>query len=240
MSGEAARLNALGQPIGFDVPGWKPCPRPPRTAIEGSRCRIEPIDPERHAADVFAANAADAEGAMWTYMNHGPFGDLAEYRAWMDKACFGDDPLFHAIVDLADGKAKGLAAYLRIVPGDGVIEVGSIAFAPVLQRTVIATEAMYLMMRRVFDELGYRRYEWKCDTLNAPSRAAAVRLGFRYEGTFAQATMYKGRNRDTAWYAITDKRWPGIKAAFEVWLDPANFDAGGGQRRPLSAFMPPG
>jgi RimJ/RimL family protein N-acetyltransferase len=240
MTGEAVRLNALGQPIGVDVPGWQARPRPPRTVMEGTWCRLEPIDPDRHAAELHAANAADTKGAMWTYMNHGPFADLAQYRAWMDKACMGDDPLFFAIRDAADGKAKGLASYLRINPTDGVIEVGSIAYSPALQKTVAATETMYLMMRRAFDELGYRRYEWKCDTLNAPSRAAADRLGFRYEGTFVQATMYKGRNRDTAWYAITDKRWPEIKQAFEAWLAQDNFGADGRQRVSLSAFMPPG
>jgi len=240
MSAPSQRSNELGQPIGEDVPGWTPRPAPPREAMQGRWCRIEPIDPERHAADIFAANAADTAGGMWTYMNHGPFDDLDAYRAWMDAACRGDDPLFHAVVDGRDGKAKGLAAYLRINPTDGVIEVGSIALSPALQRTAAATEAMYLMMRRAFDELGYRRYEWKCDDLNLPSRRAAERLGFLYEGTFVQATMYKGRNRDTAWYAITDKRWPGLRAAMEAWLDAANFGPDGAQQKNLSAFMPTG
>lgn len=231
------RLNALGQPIGFDVADWRPCALPPRTVMQGRTCRIEPIDPARHAAELFAANATDAEGGMWTYMNHGPFENLADYRAWMEAACLGDDPLFHAIIDEVSGTAMGLAAYLRINPADGVIEVGSIAYAPEMQRTIAATETMYLMMRRAFDELGYRRYEWKCDALNAPSRAAALRLGFVYEGTFDQATMYKGRNRDTAWYAITDRRWPALKQAFEAWLDAGNFDASGRQRKCLGAYM---
>jgi RimJ/RimL family protein N-acetyltransferase len=229
--------NDLGQPIGFDVVDWLACPPPPRTVMQGRTCRIEPIDPERHGAELFEANGADVEGGMWTYMNHGPFDALADYRAWMEASCLGDDPLFHAVIDEADGKAKGLAAYLRIEPAVGVIEVGSIAYAPALQRTVIATEVMFLMMRRVFDELGYRRYEWKCDALNAPSRAAALRLGFKFEGVFEQATMYKGRNRDTAWYAITDQRWTAIKAAFEAWLALENFDAAGQQVESLGAFM---
>jgi len=239
MTDVTQRTNALGQPIGIDIPDWKPCPAPPRKAMTGTWCRLEPIDPDRHAPELFAANAENADGGMWTYMNHGPFDSLADYRAWMDTACMGDDPLFHTIIDARDGKAKGLAAYMRINPADGVIEVGSIALSPALQRTQVATEAMYLMMRRAFDELGYRRYEWKCDDLNVPSRRAAARYGFLYEGTFVQATMYKGRNRDTAWHAITDKRWPGIRAAMEAWLDGSNFDAEGTQRRSLAAFMPP-
>jgi len=229
--------NTLGQPIGFDVPGWQACPPPPRTAMQGRTCRIEPIDPDAHAADLFDANSA-ADDGLWTYMAYGPFDSSGVYRAWMESACMGDDPLFHAIVDTATGEAMGVASYLRIEPAVGVIEVGNICYAPALQKTVAATESMYLMMRRVFDELGYRRYEWKCDALNAPSRAAALRLGFQYEGIFRQATMYKGRNRDTAWFAITDKDWPALKAGFEAWIDSENFDADGHQRQSLSAFMP--
>ncbi len=232
------RTNSLGQPIGEPVDGWTARPRPPRTPIAGRFCRIEPIDPARHAADLHAANLQDKEGRNWTYLGYGPFADLAGYRAWMDASCLGDDPLFHAVVDQASGKALGVASYLRIDPPVGVIEVGHINYAPALQRSSAATEAMYLLMRRVFDELGYRRYEWKCDALNAPSRQAALRLGFQYEGIFRQATLYKGRNRDTAWYAVIDRDWPAVKAGFEAWLDPANFDAGGKRRRSLSSFMP--
>lgn len=225
--------NGLGQPIGFDVPDWQACAAPPRKPIDGRTCRIEAIDPERHAADLFAANADDSDGRLWTYMAYGPFADLGEYQGWLEAACLGDDPLFHAIIDKATGKAAGVASFLRIEPAVGVIEVGHICYAPNLQKTVIATESMYLLMCRVFDELGYRRYEWKCDALNAASRAAATRLGFQYEGTFRQATMYKGRNRDTAWFAITDKDWPVLKAGFETWLEPENFDADGRQRTSL-------
>jgi len=230
----SAKRNDLGQEIGDPVPGWSTHARPPRSAMAGRYCCVEPIDPARHAAALHTANAQDAEGRMWTYMAYGPFASLSDYKAWMAAACLGEDPLFHAIVDAASGKAVGVASYLRTDPANGVIEVGHIAYAPVLQKTLAATEAMYLMMRRVFDELGYRRYEWKCDALNAPSRAAAERLGFRYEGIFRQAVVYKGRNRDTAWYAITDKDWPGIKAGFEAWLAPDNFDDAGRQRRSLS------
>ncbi len=228
--------NALGQPIGFPVEGWAARPRPPRAAIEGRHCRVEPIDPTRHAADLHAANREDARDRIWSYLPYGPFETLDDYRAWMEATCLGDDPLFHAIVDAKTEKAVGVASYLRIEPPVGVIETGHINYAPRLQKTAAATEAMFLMMRRVFDELGYRRYEWKCDALNAGSRAAAERLGFTFEGVFRQATLYKGRNRDTAWYAITDGDWPAIKAAFERWLDDANFDADGRQRESLSVL----
>jgi len=204
--------------------------------MEGRYCRLEPIDPSRHAADLHAANMQDRENRIWTYLAYGPFADLAAYRAWLESACLGDDPLFHAIVDAASGRAVGVASYLRIDPPVGVIEVGHLNFAPPLQRTRAATESMYLMMRRVFDELGYRRYEWKCDALNAPSRRSAERLGFVYEGLFRQATLYKGRNRDTAWFSILDGEWPAIKAAYERWLDPANFDGDGRQRESLGAL----
>jgi RimJ/RimL family protein N-acetyltransferase len=167
-------------------------------------------------------------------MAYGPFATQAELGAWIGKAGQGDDPLFHAIIDKKTGKAAGQASYLRIEPAVGVIEVGHIVFAPSLQRTIGATEVMYLMMKRVFDELGYRRYEWKCDALNEASRKAALRLGFTFEGIFRQATMYKGRNRDTAWYSVTDAEWPALKSSYEVWLDPSNFDAEGRQRRSLA------
>lgn len=232
-----SRLNEFGQPIGFLVPNWTPRPRPPRTASSGRFAAIEPLS-EAHAADLHEANLLDKEGRNWTYLAYGPFATLDEYKAWMRQTCSGDDPLFHAVIDRATGKAVGVASYLRIDPANGVIEVGHINLSPLAQRKASSTEAMYLLMRRAFDELGYRRYEWKCDALNTPSRDAALRLGFKYEGLFRQATLYKGRNRDTAWYAITDKEWPAIKAAFETWLAPENFDANGQQRKKLSELMP--
>ncbi|GAB4370797.1 MAG: GNAT family protein [Kiloniellaceae bacterium] len=228
--------TALGQPIGAPVAGWTPRPRPPRKPMEGRLCRVEPLDPARHSADLFAANGADTEGRNWTYLPYGPFAALADYRAWMEKTCLGDDPLFHAIVDLASSKAVGLASYLRIDPANGVIEVGHINLSPALQRTPAATEAMFLMMARAFDELGYRRYEWKCNALNAASRNAALRLGFRFEGIFRQAGVVKGRNRDTAWFSLLDSEWPAAKAAFQAWLAPDNFDAAGRQKRGLAAL----
>lgn len=230
-------LNELGLPIGFAVPEWKAAPRPPKTVMTGRYCRVEPLDSDRHAADLHAANLEDSEGRIWTYLGYGPFQELADYRDWMEHTCVGNDPLFHAIVDTASGRATGVASYLRIDPAPGVIEVGHINYAPPLQRTPAATEAMYLMMKRVFDELGYRRYEWKCDNLNERSQKAATRYGFTFEGVFRQATVYKGRNRDTAWFSIIDSEWPRIKAAFEAWLSPDNFGDDGAQRDSLTNLM---
>jgi RimJ/RimL family protein N-acetyltransferase len=203
----------------------------------GRLARLEPLDAAAHADALFTANAADADGRMWTYLPYGPFESAAAYRKWVEWAQAGDDPQFYAIVERATGRPLGVASYLRIDPAMGVIEVGHLAFSPALQRTALATEAMYLMARRAFDELGYRRYEWKCDSLNRPSRAAAERLGFVYEGTFRQAVVMKRRNRDTAWFAITDAEWPALRAGFEAWLLPENFDAAGRQRRALAACI---
>ncbi len=230
--------NTLGQPIGLPVTGWQPPPRPSRAPIAGRYCRLEPADAGRHAADLHAANALDVDGGMWTYLPYGPFPGAEAYRNWLQSVAVGDDPLFYAVIDLATGKATGLASYLRIDPGSGVIEVGHLAFSPLLQRTPAATEAMFLMMRWAF-ESGYRRYEWKCNALNAPSRRAAMRLGFSYEGVFRQATITKGRNRDTAWYAAIDSEWPALEAAYRSWLAPANFDAGGRQRASLASLTAP-
>ena len=233
------RQDNLGQPVGFPLPDWTPRPLPPRAPMVGRYCRVEPIDPARHAAELHDAYREDRAGRDWTYLGYGPFDSLAAWSAWMEKTCRGNDPLFHAVIDGETGRAVGMASYLRLDPGAGVIEVGHIHYAPRLQRRTAATEAMYLMMRRVFDELGYRRYEWKCDALNAPSRRAADRLGFSFEGLFRQATIYKGRNRDTAWYSIIDRDWPALAAVYERWLAPANFDAAGRQRLHLSDLTRP-
>jgi RimJ/RimL family protein N-acetyltransferase len=228
--------NHLGQAVGLPVHGWSARPLPPRSAMTGRVATVEPLDGGRHAADLFAANSEDREGRLWTYYNYGPFAELAEYRRWVEAACADPHRLFHAIIDNASGKAVGVAAYINAQPAVGVVEIGSLVFSPRLQRRPAATDAMYLMMRLVFDELGYRRYEWKCDSLNAPSRAAAARLGFTYEGLFRQATITRGRNRDTAWFSIIDKEWPALRAAFERWLDPGNFDAAGRQRARLASL----
>jgi len=199
-------------------------------------CRLERLDPAKHTAELYEANLAD-DGRGWTYLGYGPFSSLDAYAEWVRGAAASRDPLFYAIIDAGLGRAVGVATLMRIDPANGVIEVGNIKYSPALQRTVAATEAMFLLMRYVFDELGYRRYEWKCDSLNAPSRAAAARLGFTYEGTFRQAVVYKGRNRDTAWFSIIDQEWPALKRAYEQWLAPANFDAEGRQRRRLSDLV---
>jgi len=229
-------INHLGQPVGFDLSGWTAPPFPPHAIITGHYCRLEPLDPAQHGQHLFAANALDTAGRLWTYLPYGPFADLDSYLAWMKATCLGDDPQFYAIIEQASGQAVGVASYLRISPASGSIEVGHINYSPRLQRTIAATEAMYLLMKNAFD-LGYRRYEWKCDDLNAPSRVAAQRLGLSFEGVFRQATHYKGRNRDTAWYATIDAEWPVLEAAFSRWLGPANFDEQGQQRERLSALM---
>ena len=234
----STHLNELGQPVGAPLPGWKDVERPPRTAMNGRYCRVEPIDPARHAEDLYRASALDSGKRNFTYLTIGPFDTSDAYREWMASASRSEDPLFHAIIDVATGKAVGVAAYMRIDPKHGAIEIGNLNYSPLLQRKPAATEAMYLMMKRAF-ELGYRRYEWKCDSLNAPSRAAAQRLGFSYEGVFRQAVVYKGRSRDTAWYAIIDSEWPELARAFVRWLDPANFDAQGNQRLRLSDLTAP-
>ena len=231
-------FNALGQPIGFPLPAWTAPQRPPRQALAGRYCRVEPLDPERHAASLHAANRLDPGGRAFTYLSSGPFDSLESYLQWITSSCLGHDPLFHAIIDGRSGKATGVAAYMRIDPANGVIEVGHLNFSPLLQKTRAATEAMHLMMRNAFD-LGYRRYEWKCDSLNAPSRSAARRLGFSYEGRFLQAVTYKGRNRDTDWFSITDREWPALCTAHEQWLAPQNFDDEGRQRCSLSALTAP-
>ena len=196
--------------------------------------RLEPVDPSRHATDLFVSSAGAP--SLWHYLAYGPFGNQGEFTAWLKGRAASNDPLFYAIVDQASGQAQGMASLMRIKPEHGVIEVGHIWFAPVLQRTRQATEAIYLLARHAFDHLGYRRLEWKCDSLNGPSRRAAERFGFIFEGIFRQHMVVKGRNRDTAWFSITDGEWPARRAAFEAWLSPKNFDTGGKQRRSLVAI----
>jgi RimJ/RimL family protein N-acetyltransferase len=229
--------NELGQPIGFPVPAFQHPPLPSREPMAGRWCRLEPLA-EAHSADLHEANLRDTDSRSWTYLAYGPFGSEEEHRRWLVTTCLGSDPVFFAMVDRAMNKPVGVGAYLRIAPASGSIEVGHLHFSPLLQGTVVATDAMYLMMRHVF-ELGYRRYEWKCDALNASSRAAARRLGFSFEGIFRQATVYKGRNRDTAWYAVTDREWPALRRAFETWLAPENFEEAGRQRTRLSDLTRP-
>ena len=227
-------LNTFGQPVGPSLSGWTERLFPPLTPIMGRTCSLEPLNAERHAADLFAAYSEASDGRDWTYMFVGPFATLADYVGHVRAEAAKRDPQHHAIIDRATGKPVGTAALMRVDQTHGVIEVGHITYSPRLKRSRAGTEAMFLLMTRVFDELKYRRYEWKCDSLNAPSRRAAERYVFAYEGIFRQAIVYKGRNRDTAWYAMTDRDWPLVRAAFERWLAPGNFDAEGSQRRTLS------
>ncbi|MER5888679.1 GNAT family protein [Streptomyces sp. NPDC001941] len=226
--------NAYGQPVGEPLPQWTPRPAPARTTLKGTYCRLEPLDPARHADDLYAAYASAPDGRNWTYLPVGPFKDADHYRAWAEDAARSSDPLHYTVIDNATGKAAGTLSLMRHDPADGVIEVGYVVFSPLLQRTPVSTEAQYLLMAYAFDALGYRRYEWKCDALNAPSRKAADRLGFTFEGIFRQAVVYRGRNRDTAWYSIVDSEWPAIREAFRDWLAPENFDAEGRQRHALA------
>jgi RimJ/RimL family protein N-acetyltransferase len=220
--------NRLDQQLDFLVPDWKVPDRPTRSTMEGRYCRLEPLDPQRHASHLYVANAEDSQGRNWTYLPYGPFASLESYRAWMEKDCTSEDPLFFAIVDQSSNHGVGVSSYLKIDPNSGSIEVGHINYSPLLQHTTGATEAMYLMMKNVF-ELGYRRYEWKCNALNAPFRTAAERLGFSFDGIFRQAAVVKGRNRDTAWYSVIDREWPALREVFLKWLEPSNFDSKGQQ-----------
>src|SRR5262245_4752005 len=210
-----------------------PAARPSHVTLTGQWVDVVPLDPVRHGRALF--DGTRGHDQLWTYLFEGPFADRASFDASLQKMAASQDPLYFAIVDRAAALAVGRAALMRIEPVHRVIEVGSILFTPRLQRTRGATEAMYLMARYVFNDLGYRRYEWKCDALNEPSRAAAARLGFTFEGIFRQHMIIKGRSRDTAWYSMIDTEWPARKARFESWLTLDNFDAEGRQRRALSA-----
>ncbi len=230
-----AHQTPLGDPIGAPLPGWTPPPAPTRSVLQGQYCRLEPLALE-HADALYKAHSHDADGRMWTYMPVGPFADLDGYRNWVWGAAASADPLHFTII--TDDGPVGTASWLRIAPDAGSIEVGFITYSPLLQRTRASTEAMYLMMRWPF-EAGYRRYEWKCNAENGPSRSAAQRLGLSYEGVFRQAQIVKGANRDTAWYAAIDAEWPAIRGAMETWLAPENFDAQGQQKQSLSALTRP-
>jgi RimJ/RimL family protein N-acetyltransferase len=221
--------------IGAPVPDWRPPPRPPRAGLAGRHVRLEPLAPDHAGALHAALSGADA---VWTYLPYGPFDTKQGYAQWIATNAAGQDPLFFALVDLASGRAGGVASYLRITPKAGSIELGHIALSPALQKSRAATEAWYLMMDWAFTA-GYRRFEWKCDARNLASRRAAERLGLSYEGTFRQATVVKRRNRDTAWFAAIDGEWPALRDAFTRWLDPGNFDDEGRQRESLSALTLP-
>jgi RimJ/RimL family protein N-acetyltransferase len=221
-----------GQPVGFPVDAT-PAQPPQPVALAGRYGRVERLDPERHAGRLW--EALQGEPRLWTYMAFGPFADFAAFSAWLASRHLSADPYFYAIME-PSGRAVGLAALMSIRPEMRVVEIGNILLSPGLQRTALATEAQYLLARHAFEALGYRRYEWKCDALNAASRRAALRFGFRFEGIFRDHMIIKGRSRDTAWFAMLAADWPARKAAFERWLAPENFDADGTQREPLGGM----
>jgi RimJ/RimL family protein N-acetyltransferase len=222
----------LGEPL-----DWTPAARLDGTPLRGAHVLLRLIDPDADAKPLFeVSHPPVGDPAIWTYLFDGPYENVPAFAATLREAAALEDPLRYTIVRSPGERPQGMASYMRIAPEHGVIEIGNIWFGTPLQRTAAATEAIYLLARHAFDDLGYRRLEWKCNALNAPSRRAAERFGFRFEGVFERHMVVKGRNRDTAWYAITDQRWPGIRGTFEEWLAPANFDADGRQQRSLGAL----
>jgi RimJ/RimL family protein N-acetyltransferase len=215
-------------PSGPDLTGWSPRRLPRRVTHDGRYARLEPIDPKRHGDALFAASMAPGAGERHRWLFEAPM-DRETFQAWLEERHRTDDPLMFAVIDRATGRAEGRQCLMRIDTVHGVIEIGSILWGPAIARTRIATEALYLMAKHVFEALGYRRFEWKCHALNEPSRRAASRFGFTHEGVFRNHMVAKGRNRDTAWYSMIDAEWPALKAEYERWLDPANFDADGAQ-----------
>jgi len=226
---------ASGLPIGPRIDA-SPARRPERIVLRGRWVTIAPLDPARHEESLFAGMHGPLMQKLWHYLAEGPFPDRHSFRAYLEKRAKSEDPLSFAIVQNASGQALGHAAYMRITPEHRVIEVGNIFYSPMIARSTGATEAMYLMARHAFEDLGYRRYEWKCNALNEPSRRAALRLGFSFEGVFRRHMIQKGHSRDTAWYAMIDEEWPQRKARFERWLASDNFDESGRQRLALSSL----
>ena len=226
------RMPAPNLPIGARVPEYE-ARRPAPVHLTGRTVRLEPLDPAAHGESLYRMTHRPENEHVWTYLADGPYASQRELDAALARKAAATDAVFLAIIDSLTGRALGYASYMRIDPPNRVIEVGNVLFSPPLQGTTLATEAMYLMARHVFEALGYRRYEWKCNDLNAPSKRAALRLGFTFEGVFRQHMIIKGRDRDTAWYSMLDGEWPTMKAAFERWLDPRTFDADGRQRSRL-------
>ena len=226
-------LDAPAQPIGIALDHWQPCPRPLGVSLTGRTVRLQRLNPPDHAASLHAALCGVDNDRLWTYLSYGPFSTEADFNAWLERHAADPELLSYAVIDASSGQALGLASYLRVDAAMGSLEIGHLCFGPALQRSTVATEALYLLIRHAFDALGYRRCEWKCDHLNGQSRRAAERLGFSYEGIHRNARVYKGRNRDTAWYAIIDSDWPALRQRLESWLEPANFDCNGRQRRRL-------
>ncbi|QCR35630.1 GNAT family N-acetyltransferase [Nissabacter sp. SGAir0207] len=230
-------INHFGQPIGEPLTGWTARPRPARIMLPGDYCRLEPLEPARHRQALYDAYYSVPHTEEWTYLPVERPADQRGFQALLEGLA-GSEDQHMAVIDKASGEAVGSAAFMRIQPVHGVAELGWINWSLRMQRQRTGTEAIYLMLRYLFDDLGYRRCEWKCDSLNAPSRAAALRYGFQYEGCFRQAIVTKGRNRDTAWFALLDSEWPAVRQALAQWLAPENFDEQGQQRHRLQALMP--
>jgi RimJ/RimL family protein N-acetyltransferase len=228
---------AASDPLGVEI-AWKPARLPKREPLQGSHVLVRPLDAAADAESLFSAShPPEGDTAIWTYLPYGPYDSVAELRQRLEWAESSEDPLFFSVVRPSDDRPLGVGAYMEITPEFGVIEVGHIWFGVPLQRTTAATESIYLLARHAFDELGYRRLEWRCNALNSRSRSAAERFGFTFEGIFRNHMVVKGRNRDTAWYAITDDEWHVIRGAFEAWLAPENFAQGGIQRRSLGQMI---
>lgn len=232
-------VNEYNQPIGISLPDWKPAAMPLPHTMTGRFCRLEPLDAEKHAAGLFAAHQLAPDDRNWTYLPYDRPGSPKAMQDFLQTMLATEGFVHFAVIDRQSEKPIGSVALMRIDPASGVLEIGHVNFSPLMQRTSASTEVIFLLLSYTFDELGYRRCEWKCDGLNAPSRAAAMRFGFLFEGTFKNAIVTKGRNRDTDWFAITAERWPGIRAAFLSWLDAGNFDSEGRQIRRLGDFLPP-
>jgi RimJ/RimL family protein N-acetyltransferase len=220
--------------IATDLSNWQGVSRPERTPHDGLYARLEPLDPARHGADLLASGQAPGAEDRFRYLFEEPPTDKAAFTVWLEKVAASADPMFFAVIDKSTGKAEGRQALMRIDPVHGVIEIGSILWGPAIARTRVATEALYLFASRAFDTLGYRRFEWKCNNLNEPSKRAALRFGFTFEGVFRQHMVVKGKSRDTAWFAMIDRDWPALKANYVRWLQPANFDQAGRQLTKLA------
>ena len=218
----------------MDLSAWQGVPRPERVNLEGRYARLEPLDAAKHGAQLFASAQAPGADDRFRYLFEETPADLVAFSPWLDKASASPDPMFFAVIDRATGRAEGRQALMRIDTVHGVIEIGNILWGPAIARTRVATEALYLFAGYVFDDLGYRRFEWKCNNGNAPSKRAAPRFGFAFEGVFRNHMVTKGANRDTAWFAMTNEDWPSLKAGYEAWLNPSNFDADGQQRTRLT------
>ena len=218
--------------LGFTVK-FKKTKLPSKKKLIGKYCHLEPIDIRKHSKDLYKNYSLDKKNVIWAYLPYGPFKSHVSFKKWLKSFCLNKDPFFYAIYSKKYKQYCGMVSYLAITPEHGSIEVGHINYSPILQNTVEGTETMYLMMKNVFDDLGYRRYEWKCNNLNSSSKYAAERLGFKFEGIFRQMFIFKGRNRDTAWYSIIDKEWPNYKKKYLTYLKESNFTKANRQRKKL-------